>query len=98
MSDNVIFDPATLKFDDVSFFADFFIQLSFNDKLIIENSDKTNDNVTLKIVDTYYNFYKIFSEEISKILKPLEIENRFREMKSPVLHSLSQEVKPRINK
>ena len=58
--DTISTSSTPIKFDDVSFFADFFIQLSFNDKLIIENSDKTNDNVTLKIVDTYYNFYKIF--------------------------------------
>ena len=56
--DTISTSSTPIKFDDVSFFADFFIQLSFNDKLVIENSDKTNG--TFKIVDSYYNFYKVF--------------------------------------
>ena len=53
-----------ITFDDVSFFVDNFIKLTFTDRFIIENFDKTNDNGAVKIVDSYFNFYKVF-ENIS---------------------------------
>ena len=56
---------SSINFDDIRFFADSYIQLVNSNKILFENIDKKNDNGAAKIVDTYFNFYKVF-ETLSK--------------------------------
>ena len=51
---------SSINFDDIRFFADSYIQLVNSNKILFENIDKKNDNGAVKIVDTYFNFYKVF--------------------------------------